>query len=121
MSRRWLLLGVGVVGLLVAGFALFSWLATPAPIPGITWGNFLRLRMFMSVKDVEGLLGEKHQTHKTPTYTQEFWGREDEAIISVCFVKDRLWCGRAVRPGSSFGEDVPCSLLDRIRWWLGRY
>jgi len=123
MRRRRLLVGVGAVALLgVAGFASYLWLTSLAP--GVTWASFRRLRLLMSSRDVEGVLGKPHETFETPAYTNKCW-RGHEVVISATFVHDRLHSARAVPPDPQNPDTVHReyappdeSFLDRIRRWL---
>jgi hypothetical protein len=60
MRQCRVLLGVGAV---VVGYAFLAWLMRPGPVPAITWENFRRLRVGMSAKNVEALLGKPHEMH----------------------------------------------------------
>ena len=96
MSRPRLLLGVVVVALLgVVGFVIILWLTTPAPapVPGVTWEDFRRLREGTSVMDAEALLGIPWHVLKYPDHTVTRW-RGEEVVIELDFHADRLTFGR---------------------------
>jgi hypothetical protein len=125
MFRRRLPLSVGAV----AGFALFLWLMSPTP--GITWDNFRRLRVGMSVRDVEALLREPFRMPEHTDYSFISWRGDGtyclwdgkEVVICLVFGADRLECGWAEPTGQ---QDYPGrferirpdeTFLDRIRKW----
>ena len=128
MRRRRLLLGVGAVVLLVAGFVL--WITRP--VPAVTWENFHHLRLGMSLRAVKALLGEPNEQRiamervgipASGILTGLIW-RGEEIVIALRFDQDRLYFGNAASREEDFGaghvELVPPdnSLLDRIRRWL---
>lgn len=124
MRRRRLLLVVGAVVLLgMAGFVLLLWLTSQAPAPGITWDNFRRLRMGMSVGDVEALLGEPHEIDDLGDGYVVKWWRSQEVTIGLGFnANQRLHLGTAdptgVSPICAESLHPPESVLDRLRQWL---
>lgn len=134
MRRRLLLVGVGLVGLLCVGFALFVWLTTPTP--GVTWENYRRLRIGMSARDVKALLGarylrvvgsaisdneylieEREEVCETLGGTR-CWRGEELAIYLTFDEADRLTSGEAFR-GQVARHGIPLltdeTFLDRIR------
>ena len=130
MRRRRLLLGVSAVVLLVAGFALFVWLTRPTP--GVTWENFRRLHIGMSVKEVERLLGEPHEVYGSRRGTERYW-KSQEVEISLTFDTEGLYDGRGHSPptdNANWSEHLRLAFdegerirthegfLDHIRRWL---
>ena len=127
MRRRRLLLGMAAILLTVGGLALVHWLT--APTPGVTWENFRHLRIGMSVKDLEALLGEPYETAEQPDgVIQRVW-RGEEVEITLWFgtEEDDVFRGRLASGAASFPRqpnsyvENMCpdeSVLDRIRRWL---
>jgi hypothetical protein len=100
MRRRRLLVGLGAVALLgVAGLLIWS----ARPTPAVTWENFRLLRMGMSPKDVEALLGEPHDVYEFPTATDRFWCGE-EVVVLLSFDADLLGRGLALPPRQDFAR-----------------
>jgi hypothetical protein len=123
MRRCRLLLGAGMVALLgVAGFVLFVWLTTPTP--GVTWENFRRLRVGMSLEDVEQMLGRQEQSMEWGfgAATRYWWG--EDVVVDLTFDTDqRLLNGTASPRGSTLTEweqlpGTDGNFLDRVRRWL---
>ena len=120
MRRRRLLLGVGALTLLgVVGFALLTCLSSPTP--GVTWENFRRLRVGMSLEDAEALLGQPKAGFNSALagMVDRYW-ISDGNLICLTFVSDRLEWGGWNLGGNGELEFIPMneSLLDRIRRWL---
>ncbi len=128
MFRRRILLGAVAVALLGwGGFFLFLWLTSPTP--GVTWDNFHRLRVDMSARDVEALLGKPNETFQAQAnWTVKVWRKG--VIIQLSFAGDRLDSGGCASPTHLHewgkvevsGQVEPLhkgeSFLDRIRRWL---
>jgi hypothetical protein len=122
MRRRRLLLGAGALALLVLGLACwFAFVLPPAPPPGVTEGNFYRLRLGMAEADVEAVLG-------TPGNPLDFgkglrvW-EEPKGAVSIILSFDAA--GR-VTSGSLYLHDTAGGVLrpqddplGRLRAWLG--
>jgi hypothetical protein len=141
MRRHRLLLITGAVALLgVAGFCVLTWLTSPTP--GVTWENFRRLRLGMSARYVEALLGKPFRVAERTDCSIRFW-RGEEVGIYLAFEADALVSGDAlaadlIDPHAEIGPAIiglsgpldventghtesvrPAdSLLDRIRRWL---
>jgi hypothetical protein len=56
MSKRVFLLGLGLT-LVALALAVTDWLLTPPPTPGVTEANVKRLRLGMTLEEVESMLG----------------------------------------------------------------
>jgi hypothetical protein len=127
MRRRRLLLVVGAAILLVvAGFALLLWLTTPTP--GVTLENFRRLRVGMSAKDVEALLGQPQEVSALQSIPgiSRCWRRDGEVVIRLTFTIWQKLTGGEATPQGELANHVPPAFvpspdetfLDRIRSWL---
>ncbi len=90
MSRRRLLLGVGVVALVVGvvGLDFFLWLTSPTP--GATLENFRCLRYGMSIRKVEALLGRNHVNEVGVWGWQ---GKDEDIAIYLSFETGQLTAG----------------------------
>ncbi len=131
MRWRRLLLVVGAVALLgLAGLFLFLWLTSPTP--GVTWNNFRRMRVGMSAKDVEALLGDPYDAHEfmldgldpLPVAKCKYW-RGKDVIIALSFdTADWVVAGEAAPREEDFVNNChveeirPENLLDRLHRWL---
>jgi hypothetical protein len=127
--RKWLLIVTALALLGVAGFFLFLWATSTAPVSGVTLENFRRLRVGMSSSEVEGLLGKPQKTLKRDweNWDWTIWPTKEVAIY-LLFDRDLLlWFGKASRPGQDGKPDCiieflqstePTGFLDRNRSWL---
>jgi hypothetical protein len=126
MRKRRLLLRVGALALLgAAGFLLYCWAVSPTP--GVTEKNFRRLRVGMSVSEVEALFGGSGES---PTFRSQMvppltcWkGEGIEVIVAWDSQESLLYAGLFAPSGDSLAmisaDYEPPSFWDRLRAWLG--
>jgi hypothetical protein len=105
--RRLLLIVMAATLLVIAGFALFRWLTTPAPPPGVTLENFRRLRRGMSLSEVEALLGNGHV--EEGSYG---WVSKDKDIAIYLRIKENQVTQGYVRTHDQFDMEAIRPALD---------
>lgn len=123
--RRRLLLASAVLAPLLLGGALLAWLLTPEG-PGLTRGNFCRVRPGMTYPEVVAILGEPDQPPSSPAWMSDGVWRGEGCLATVEF-------GGVLTPGDGLVMDAfyradsglrlsiqfePESLTAMLRRWL---
>jgi hypothetical protein len=121
MRRHRLLLGVGVLALLLGVAGPFLLLRMTSPEPGITWENFRRIRVGMTAREVELLLGRRPDYHKpidTAGRFSESW-LVDYKLLLIEYRTDGLVSDGLMRDNDTNDvellSDKPGGFLDRLR------
>jgi hypothetical protein len=114
MKRKWALLAVLVV-IAVASLCA-HWIMRSQP--GITWTNYERIELGMSLEEVETILGRSYVYQPIGDPTRDggpgFWWQGDDLSIIIAVDNDHRVTGTYYEKLSS------PSFLSKLRRWLGR-